>query len=107
MGEKPEKGSARIWDFATGVERQRFAVEGCNVRSVALSPDGKLLAASVTDGSMRIYDLTTGRERARRLVSENPHRPQPPGPGRRSDPSSGSSAWPIRSGSRSSWRFRR
>ncbi len=81
MGEKPEKGSARIWDFATGVERQRFAVEGCNVRSVALSPDGKLLAASVTDGSMRIYDLTTGRERARRLVSENPHRPQPPGPG--------------------------
>ena len=65
VGEKPVKGSTRIWDLATGVERQRLAVEGCNVRSVAFSPDGKLLAASSSDESLRLYDLTTGRERAR------------------------------------------
>ena len=56
VGEKPVKGSARIWDLATGVERQRLAVEGCNVRSVAFSPDGRLLAASSSDESLRLYD---------------------------------------------------
>ena len=38
VGEKPEKGSTRIWDLATGKELKRFPVEGCNVRSVAFSP---------------------------------------------------------------------
>ena len=80
-GDKPEKGSTRIWDLATGTERQRFSVEGCNVRAVAFSPDGKQLAAGVSDGSMRLYDLTTGRERAPRLVSGIPPQPGSPGLG--------------------------
>ena len=42
VGEKPEKGSTRIWDVATGRERRRFPVEEFHVRSVAVSPDGKL-----------------------------------------------------------------
>ena len=48
FGQKPEKGSTRIWDLETGIERKRFPVEDCIVRSVAFSPNGKLLAASVT-----------------------------------------------------------
>ena len=41
VGEKPEKGSMRLWDVATGRERHRFPVEGFDVRSVAFSPDGQ------------------------------------------------------------------
>jgi RNA polymerase sigma factor (sigma-70 family) len=77
LGEKPEKSSLRLWDPATGKERKRFSVQGCRVQSVAFSPNGKLLAASVTDGSIRLYDLATGQERAPRLVVENPDGPRP------------------------------
>jgi RNA polymerase sigma factor (sigma-70 family) len=80
VGQKPEKGSTRIWDLATGKERKRFAVEGCNVRSVAFSPDGKLLAASVSDGTIRFYDLATGRERSPRLRCETDLPPPRVGP---------------------------
>ncbi len=94
VGEKPVKGSTRIWDLATGVERQRLAVEGCNVRSVAFSPDGRLLAASSSDESLRLYDLTTGRERAPRLQPQNARH---------------GTAAPVgrRAGARSGWRSRR
>ncbi|MHC5540747.1 WD40 repeat domain-containing protein, partial [Singulisphaera rosea] len=47
----------------------RFPVEGFQVQSVAFSPDGKWLAASVTDRTLRIYDLSTGREHEPRLGS--------------------------------------
>ena len=67
VGEKPERGSMRLWDVATGRERRRFPVEGFDVRSVAVSPDGKLLAAGVSDQTIRVYDLTTGQERTPRL----------------------------------------
>ena len=98
VGEKPVKGSTRIWDLATGVERQRLAVEGCNVRSVAFSPDGRLLAASSSDESLRLYDLTTGQERVHEAAK--PHeravnRSQPP------------PVWPAVLGARSSGRSRR
>jgi RNA polymerase sigma factor (sigma-70 family) len=76
-GEKPEKGSTRIWDVATGTERQRFSVEGCSVLSVAFSPDGKWLAAGVSDGAVRLYDLATGHERAQTLRPKNGNPPPP------------------------------
>lgn len=78
VGEKPEEGSLRLWDLATGKERKPFPVEGCIVQSVAFSPDSKLLAASVTDGSIRLYDLMTGRERVPRLVAEHPREARRP-----------------------------
>ena len=70
VGEKPEKGSTRLWDVATGRERRRFPVEGFDVRSIAVSPDGRLVAAGVSDQTIRIYDLATGRERTPRLGQE-------------------------------------
>jgi len=70
VGAKPEKGSTRLWDLATGRERARFPVEGCHVRSVAISPDGRFLAVGVSDQTIRVYDLGTGRERALRLGPE-------------------------------------
>jgi WD40 repeat protein len=81
IGEKPGKGSTRIWDVATGTERKRFPVEGCNVASVAFSPDGKLLAASISDGTIRLYDLATGGEHAPRLRPHNANQQHVPGAG--------------------------
>ena len=77
VGEKPEKGSMRLWDVATGRERRRFPVEDFDVQSVAVSPDGKLLAAGVSDQTIRIYDLTTGQERTPRLGQERRARGEP------------------------------
>ncbi len=75
VGEKPEKGSMRLWDVATGRERRRFPVEGFDVQSIAVSPDGRLLAAGVSDQTIRIYDLTTGQERTPRLGPAPRRRP--------------------------------
>ncbi len=89
VGERPEKGSARLWDVATGRERRRFPIEGFDVRSVAVSPDGRLVAAGVSDQTIRLYDLATGRERTPALGQERALRPDPrrgadrPGPGNR------------------------
>ena len=71
VGEKPEKGSTRLWDVATGRVQRRYPIEDFDVQSVAVSPDGKLLAAGVSDQTIRVYDLTTGRERIPRLGQEH------------------------------------
>jgi WD40 repeat protein len=77
VGEKPEKGSTRLWDVATGRVQRRYPVEGFDVQSVAVSPDGKLLAAGVSDQTIRLYDLTTGRQRTRTLGQDHALRPKP------------------------------
>ena len=69
-----DKGSTRLWELATGREERRFAVNGLDIMSLAMSPDGGLLAAAVTDGTVRLYDLATGQERMPRLVLKQ----QPP-----------------------------
>jgi WD40 repeat protein len=58
----PDKGSTRLWDLATGNERRRFAVDRCDVFSLAWSPDGKLLACRMSDETVRLHNLTSGRE---------------------------------------------
>ncbi len=70
-----DKGSTRLWELATGREQRRFPVIGLDILSVAISPDGRLLAAAVTDGTVRLYVLATGQERMPRLV---PKQGQPP-----------------------------
>jgi RNA polymerase sigma factor (sigma-70 family) len=70
IGARPEKGSTRLWDLAAGRERARFPVERSQVLSVAISPDGNLVAAGVSDRTVRLYDLGTGREDALRLARD-------------------------------------
>jgi WD40 repeat protein len=78
VGEKPEKGSVRLRDAATGQELRRFPIEGFHARSVAFAPDGKLLAAGITDRTIRVYDVAAGEERAPRLGLEHALPPKPP-----------------------------
>jgi RNA polymerase sigma factor (sigma-70 family) len=77
IGEKPERGSTRLWDLASYQERLRFPVAGSHVRSVAFSPDGHLVAAAVTDQTIRVYDSITGEERVPRLGRDKTLGPKP------------------------------
>jgi RNA polymerase sigma factor (sigma-70 family) len=70
VGAEPERGSIRLWDVGTGEERRRISVERFDVRSIAVSPDGRVMAAGVSDRTIRIYDVTTGEERVPRLGRE-------------------------------------
>ena len=57
-----EDGSVRVWDWRIGKElRQLQPPEGSRVRSVAFSPDGKLLAAGGWERKVHIWD-STGRD---------------------------------------------
>jgi RNA polymerase sigma factor (sigma-70 family) len=62
-----EKGNyfARLWDVETGKELRRFmhGSTGYGLRSLAISPDAKLLASAGDDGRMRLFDVVTGKER--------------------------------------------
>jgi WD40 repeat protein len=50
------------WDAKTGKEGQRFEGLRDNLRSVAFSPDGKLIAAASSDGAIAIWDAANGKE---------------------------------------------
>jgi RNA polymerase sigma factor (sigma-70 family) len=50
----------RVWDVATGAERQ-LLVHGRFLEAIAFSPDGKLLAAGGgMDAVLRVWDVATG-----------------------------------------------
>src|SRR5438552_15161117 len=53
-------GEARIWDVKTGKARFVFR-EPRGVRSVAFSPDGKLLAAGDFSNLIKLHDVATGK----------------------------------------------
>jgi WD40 repeat protein len=58
-------GVIRVWDVATGRQRRRFpdrpAVAHPEVYSLAVSPDGKVLAAGVGGGTLLLWDAATGK----------------------------------------------
>jgi WD40 repeat protein len=54
--------AVRLWDVATGAETKSFDVGHAGVRSVAVSGDGKTLAAGTDDG-VKVWDVDTGKER--------------------------------------------
>lgn len=50
-----------LWDTATGTRRATSAIEGTLGHSVAISPDGKTLAAAFGDGTVRLFDMPQPR----------------------------------------------
>ncbi len=53
--------TVRIWEAATGIERQRLLHHNW-VRDIAVSPDGRLLVSSSLDDFVRLWDISSGKE---------------------------------------------
>ncbi|MBV9211667.1 MAG: caspase family protein [Acidobacteria bacterium] len=53
--------SFRIWDAATGAERQLKSGKTSSLEALALSPDGKLLAVGGKDKKVRLWNLASGQ----------------------------------------------
>src|SRR5262249_20311499 len=70
-----DRGEIRLWDVKDGRERQALVGLIGAVHSVAISPDGQLLAAAGgyyeprAGGWLRLWDVTTGKSRP--LPTEN------------------------------------
>lgn len=56
----PEEPGVLVWDANTGRVQQRLAAG--TVWSVAVSPDGRLIATGENYGNLRVWDADTGRE---------------------------------------------
>jgi WD40 repeat protein/tRNA A-37 threonylcarbamoyl transferase component Bud32 len=72
-----ERGEVRLWDVGTGRERRAFVDLPGTVQAVAISPDGKRVAAGGgfynprPEGWLQVWDATTYRTLWRRFVTGN------------------------------------
>jgi RNA polymerase sigma factor (sigma-70 family) len=64
-GAVPEPTSLRLWELASGRSRRRFSGLPGEVRAMAISPDGKTLAAADSGGSIVLWEMASGEERGR------------------------------------------
>ncbi len=62
--EVPPHGAA-VWDVASGQLLFRLEGHDGGVKTVAYSPDGKLIATGGNDHTIRLWDATTGKEMRR------------------------------------------
>jgi RNA polymerase sigma factor (sigma-70 family) len=76
-GAAPRKGWIQLRDISEDRERSRFPTEGL-LSTMALSPDGRLLAVPNSDRTIHLYDPATGRESLPRLGRESSPPPRPP-----------------------------
>jgi WD40 repeat protein len=59
-------GTVQLWEVATGNKLAALAgTMGHHVTCLAISPDGKILAAGNTDNTITLWDMATGQERSR------------------------------------------
>ncbi len=56
-------GTVRVWDLSSRQALHAFTGKGGSVHGVAVSPDGRWLAAG-DEGGLRLWELETARERA-------------------------------------------
>jgi RNA polymerase sigma factor (sigma-70 family) len=59
-----DKGGVAVWNVtgpAAGQAARRLAVEGGKAATVAVSPDGKFIAAGTSEGAILLWDAATGR----------------------------------------------
>lgn len=57
------RSAIRIWDAVTLAERVTLSGQGRVFRSIAFSPDSRLVAAGTLDGTLFIWNVETGEER--------------------------------------------
>jgi WD40 repeat protein len=53
----------RLWDVASGRELRHWLTPQRSVKSLAVSPDGRLLAVAGTEEALRLWEIATGKER--------------------------------------------
>lgn len=61
-----------VWNFKTGESTKKMmeGLTGNRVEQVAISPDGKIIAANIDDFTVRIWDAETGKEIMRLMGHE-------------------------------------
>jgi WD40 repeat protein len=55
-----DENSVRVWDVASGTPLQAFTGLAWRIRAVALSPDGRYVAAGSQDNTIKLWDTTDG-----------------------------------------------
>lgn len=61
-GWKQSNNSLKIWDLATGTELLTLIGHSQEIRTIAISPDGKKILSGARDNTVRLWDVATGKE---------------------------------------------
>jgi WD40 repeat protein len=61
--------TVRLWDAATGEERQKLEGHDEFINAVAFSPDSRTVASGSDDKTVRLWDAATGEERQKHRTS--------------------------------------
>jgi len=61
-----DPGSLKMWDVATGKEIRNIALSNQHGRgTIAISPDGRLVATETADQTISVWEIASGKQRSR------------------------------------------